>query len=459
MLPHQTRASWRASALQFSSRHRRGIVAALVAGLGGFAITAFGVAPLLPDAAKLPVRSLSQAVQPDALDAQLDALAARTLTLDRSTITRATDGPQALLQRLGVLGEAGLTAFMRQDALAQRLLQGRGGKLVQARTDAGGALEQLVARFPTDKAGQRLTHFNRLTLAKVDGRWQSRLDVAALEPSLRLGSGTIRSSLFAATDEAGLPDGVASQLAEIFAADIDFHRSLRKGDTFAVVYEALSADGELVPWSEGTGRVLAAEFVNSGRAHKALWFVDAQGRGGYFGPDGVSRRHTFLGSPLAFSRVTSGFAMRMHPLLRTWRAHLGTDYGAPTGTPVRAVGDGVVQFAGRQNGYGNVVELQHGNQHTTLYAHLSAIDVHKGQRVEQGQTLGAVGATGWATGPHLHFEFRVGGKHQDPLLVAKAGQPVALDAADRARFQRDAQAAGGRLEVAASLHGAAARFE
>lgn len=431
----------------------------MVAGLGGFAVTAFGVAPLLPDAANLPVRTLSEAVQPDSLDAQLESLAASTLTLDRSTITRGTDGLQALLQRLGVLDEAGLTGFVRQDALAQRLLQGRGGKLVQARTDAHGALAQLVARFPADKAEQRLTHFNRLTLARVDGRWQSRLDVAALEASLRLGNGTIRSSLFAATDEAGLPDGVASQLAEIFSADIDFHRELRKGDHFAVVYEALSADGELVPWSEGTGRVLAAEFVNAGRAHKALWFVDAQGRGGYFGPDGTSRRHTFLSSPLAFSRVTSGFAMRMHPLLRTWRAHLGTDYGAPTGTPVRAVGDGVVQFAGRQNGYGNVVELQHGNQHTTLYAHLSAISVHKGQRIEQGQTLGAVGSTGWATGPHLHFEFRVGGKHQDPMLVAKAGQPVALDPTDRARFQHDAQAASGRLEVAASLHGARARFE
>ena len=126
-------------------------------------------------------------------------------------------------------------------------------------------------------------------------------------------------------------------------------------------------------------------------------------------------RRAFLASPMEFSRVTSGFAMRFHPILQTWRAHLGVDYGAPTGTPVRTVGDGVVEFAGVQNGYGNVVQVEHGNDRSTLYAHLSRIDVRKGQRVEQGQRIGAVGATGWATGPHLHFEFRVNGEHQDPL--------------------------------------------
>lgn len=458
LLTHPALASWRAATLRFTRQHHRRIVAAVVTGLAGFTVTAFGIAPLMPDAAQLPQRKLSEAVPHNDLDAQLDALAAHTLRLDRSTITRGTDSAETLLLRVGV-ADAAAARFLRQDALARRLLQGRGGKLVQARTDAQGQLEQIVARFPTDSAEQRQTHFNRLTLTHVDGRWESRLEQAALETSLRLGSGSIRSSLFAATDEAGLPDAVASQVAEIFSADIDFHRELRKGDSFSVVYEALSADGEVIPWNEGAGRVLAAEFVNAGRKHQALWFVDAQGRGGYFGPDGVSRRRVFLSSPLAFSRVTSGFAMRMHPLLRTWRAHLGVDYGAPTGTPVRSVGDGVVKFAGRQNGYGNVVEVDHGNKHTTLYAHLSAIDVHKGERIEQGEKLGAVGATGWATGPHLHFEFRVGGQHQDPLRIAKAADAVALDAGDRSRFLHDVQAVQGRLQVAASLAGTRARFE
>lgn len=457
-MTHQFLAPWRATVQQFASRHRRRIVAAVVTGLGGFTVTAFGIAPLMPDAATLPVRSLSETVQPDGLDAQLDALAAQTLTLRRSTISRATDNADTLLLRLGVADSAAST-FIRSDLLGRRLVQGRGGKLVQATADANGHLLQLVARYPAENAEQRQTHFTRLTLDKADGRWQSKLETAPLESSVRLGSGAIRSSLFAATDEAGLPDAVASQLAEIFSTDIDFHRELRKGDSFSVVYESLSADGEIIPWNEGAGRVLAAEFVNAGRTHQAVWFVDAQGRGAYFGPDGLSRKRAFLASPLAFSRVTSGFAMRFHPLLQTWRAHLGTDYGAPTGTPVRTVGDGVVYFAGRQNGYGNVVEVRHGGDRTTLYAHLSRIDVQKGQRVEQGETIGAVGATGWATGPHLHFEFRVNGQHQDPQLIAKASEALALGAADRSRFSRDALVVQGKLQVAGTLLGTRSSFE
>lgn len=457
-MSHQFLVRSRAAVQQLLTRHRRHIVAAAVVGLGGFTVTAFGIAPLMPDAASLPVRSVSEAVQPEGLDAQLDALAAQTINLSRSTITRGTDNADTLLLRLGV-ADAAASTFIRQDLLARRLVQGRGGRLVQATADANGHLLQLVARYPAENAAQRQTHFSRLTLDKVDGRWQSKLETAPLETSVRLGSGTISSSLFAATDAAGLPDAVAMQVAEIFSTDIDFHRELRKGDTFAVVYEALSADGEIVPWNEGAGRVLAAEFVNAGRTHQAVWFVDAQGRGGYFGPDGVSRKRAFLASPLAFSRVTSGFAMRFHPLLKTWRAHLGTDYGAPTGTPVRVVGDGVVHFAGRQNGYGNVVEVQHGNNRTTLYAHLSRIDVRKGQRVEQGETLGAVGATGWATGPHLHFEFRVDGRHQDPQLIAKASEAIELASADRSRFSRDALIVQAKLQVAGSLVGTRASFE
>jgi murein DD-endopeptidase MepM/ murein hydrolase activator NlpD len=458
LVPHQFFARSRATVRQLATRYRRSIVTAAVVGLGGFTVTAFGIAPLMPDAASLPVRSISEGVQPDGLDAQLDALAAQTLNLSRSTISRGTDNADTLLLRLGV-ADAAASTFIRQDLLARRLVQGRGGRLVQATADANGHLLQLVARYPAENAAQRQTHFSRLTLDKVDGRWQSKLETAPLETSVRLGSGSISSSLFAATDAAGLPDAVAMQVAEIFSTEIDFHRELRKGDTFAVVYEALSADGEIVPWNEGAGRVLAAEFVNAGRTHQAVWFVDGQGRGGYFGPDGVSRKRAFLASPLAFSRVTSGFAMRFHPLLKTWRAHLGTDYGAPTGTPVRVVGDGVVHFAGRQNGYGNVVEVQHGNNRTTLYAHLSRIDVRKGQRLEQGEVLGAVGATGWATGPHLHFEFRVDGRHQDPLLIAKASEAIELASADRSRFSRDALIVQGKLQVAGSLAGARASFE
>jgi murein DD-endopeptidase MepM/ murein hydrolase activator NlpD len=156
---------------------------------------------------------------------------------------------------------------------------------------------------------------------------------------------------------------------------------------------------------------------------------------------------------MEFSRVTSGFAMRMHPILQTWRAHNGVDYGAPNGTPVRTVGDGIVDFAGWQNGYGNVVHVKHAGEKTTVYAHLSKLDVHKGQKVDQGQRIGLVGATGWATGPHLHFEFRVKGQFQDPLQVARAADTVVVDAAAKPRFLQSAAAAQSQLDAAESLTG------
>ena len=165
-----------------------------------------------------------------------------------------------------------------------------------------------------------------------------------------------------------------------------------------------------------------------------MWFKDGDGKGGYFGLDGQSKQRSFLASPLEFSRVTSGFSMRMHPILNTWKQHNGVDYGAPQGTPVRTIGDGVVEFAGWQNGYGNVIHVQHSNDRSTVYAHLSRIDVVKGQRVEQGATIGAVGQTGWATGPHLHFEVKIDGRQQDPMLVAQTSEAAVVAPAAKARF-------------------------
>jgi murein DD-endopeptidase MepM/ murein hydrolase activator NlpD len=198
-----------------------------------------------------------------------------------------------------------------------------------------------------------------------------------------------------------------------------------------------------------SGRVVSAEFVNNGKTHQAFWFKEARAKeGGYFNAEGVSLRRSYLASPLAFSRVTSGFKMRFHPILQTWRAHLGVDYAAPTGTPVRSVGQGVVDVAGTQNGFGNVVIVKHTNGQSTVYAHLSRIAVRAGQRVAQGETLGAVGATGWATGPHLHFEFRVNGQHKDPLTMARQSDVVEVSAAARAEFMRHATAA--KVDLAAA---------
>ncbi len=434
------------------SRHSRGLSAGFLLVLGGFAAAAFGVAPLLPDAAQLPQRTVIDTMTPQDLRSQLDALAEHELELWRSETTRAGDTVDSLFKRLG-LSDAGAAAFMRSDADARRILDGRAGKMLQARAGTDGALIELVARYAAPDSALRQPQFTRLTITRSGDGWHSRMELAPLVGQARLASGTVRTSLFAATDDARIPDAVAVQLAEIFAADIDFHREVRKGDSFSVVYEALSADGEPVTWIASSGRVLSAEFVNNGKAHHAVWFADAAGRGAYFGFDGQSKRRSFLASPMEFSRVTSGFAMRFHPLLQRLRAHRGVDYGAPAGTPVRSVGEGVVEFAGWQNGYGNVVQIRHAQERSTLYAHLSRIDVRKGQIVEQGERLGAVGSTGWATGPHLHFEFQVNGQHVDPMLVAKASEPLTIDSRARAQFAELSQSAKAQLDLAETLVG------
>jgi murein DD-endopeptidase MepM/ murein hydrolase activator NlpD len=245
----------------------------------------------------------------------------------------------------------------------------------------------------------------------------------------------------------------------MFSTDVDFHRELRKGDTFSVVYEALTADGEPVPWNQGAGRVLAAEFVNNGHAFSSVWFQDASGKGAYFDMDGRSKHRAFLASPLAFTRITSGFSMRFHPILKEWKRHEGVDYGAPIGTPVHVVGDGVVTFAGVQNGYGNVIQVQHSDNRMTVYAHLSRIDVVRGQHVSQGDHIGDVGMTGWATGPHLHFEFRVAGVVKDPLTIAKSAETLTLDDASRPRFASLAGELKSELGVAETLNGRVGRVD
>jgi murein DD-endopeptidase MepM/ murein hydrolase activator NlpD len=436
-------------------RHPRRLTAGVVGLLSSFAITAFGIAPLAPDAALLPQRLVSEEIAIQGLDQQLDQLALQSLELHRNDVTRAADTADTLLRRLGVI-DPEAAAFLRQDREARRLIDGRGNKMVQVRTAADGTLLEMVARLPALEVSRRNSHFTRLTIARSAGSFSSRLETAPLVPQVRLGSGTIRTSLWAATDEARLPDAIASQLIEIFSGDIDFHRQLHNGDSFSVVFESLTADDQPITWADTTGRILAAEFVNNGKALQALWFKNGpSGKGAYFGLDGQSRHKPFLASPLEFSRITSGFAMRFHPILQDWRAHNGVDYSAPVGTAVRAVGDGMVTFAGRQNGYGNVVQLDHSNGKSTLYAHLSRMDVREGQRVEQGQRIGAVGATGWATGPHLHFEFRINGQFQDPLKVAgaAAAESTTVDPDARARFRALAAVAQSQLDTADSLGG------
>ena len=444
---------WLQQAQEVARRHPRRITATVVLGLGGFAVTAFGIAPMAPDAASLPKRVVVESLALPGLAAQLDDLAQHPLQLDRHGTTRAGDSAESLLRRLGVADPLA-AAHLRRDRDARRVIDGQGNKMVQVRTTADGSLLELVARFPALDGQRARTHFTRLTVRRGGAGFTTLLEIAPLEPQTRLGSGTIRSSLWAATDDAQLPDAVATQLIEIFSADVDFHRELKRGDTFSVVFETLTADDQAITWNGATGRILAAEFVNHGRQLQAVWFHDAnKGKGAYFSPDGKSRQRAFLASPLAFSRITSGFAERFHPILQSWRAHNGVDYSAPTGTPVRSVGDGIVDLAGRQSGYGNVVQVQHANGRSTLYAHLSRIDVRLGQRIEQGQSVGAVGATGWATGPHLHFELRVHGQYQDPLTIARASEAMEIDPVIRPQFEAHAKVAQQQLDAAETMIG------
>lgn len=252
-----------------------------------------------------------------------------------------------------------------------------------------------------------------------------------LEIHTRTASATIESSLFQAAADASLDDRVAFELAEIFQYDIDFVLDIQQGDRFTVVYEEVFQDGEPLR----TGKILAAKFVNEGREYRAVRYVDAQNNADYFAPDGRSLRKAFIRAPVQFSRISSRFnPSRRHPVLNTIRAHRGVDYAAPVGTPVRAAGDGRVRLASRQGGYGNVIELEHGSGVVTVYGHLSrfASRMHRGQRVDLGQVIGYVGKTGLATGPHLHYEYRIRGVHKNPQTVALPdAEPIAATERDR----------------------------
>ena len=419
----------------YKSRPRR-VIASVAVGLSVLGGTAMAVSSLSSENASQPLSQVLESVS----NVSLNDLGLGThMALYRSETTRHTDTADSLLKRLG-LDDAEAAAFLRSNDTARQIV-GKNGRLVIAEGDASHKLSKLTARWTTDDSNK----FSRWVMERTPEGFKDRLETADLSISTHLGSGTIQSSLFAATDEADIPDSVAMQMADIFAGDIDFHRDLRKGDHFSVVYETLEADGETLR----TGRVLSAEFHSKSDRYQAFWYQEASAKqGGYYNADGVSLRRAYLPSPLAFSRITSGFKMRFHPILQTWRAHLGVDFAAPTGTPVRSVGQGVVTTAGVQGGYGNVVMVQHANGHTTVYAHLSRIFVKRGQRVDQGENLGAVGSTGWATGPHLHFEFRVNGKQQDPRIMARQSQAITLSAASRSAFKQYAAQASAELAAA-----------
>ncbi|MBL4868672.1 MAG: peptidoglycan DD-metalloendopeptidase family protein, partial [Pseudomonadales bacterium] len=237
-----------------------------------------------------------------------------------------------------------------------------------------------------------------------------------IEKHLAYKEAKIDQSLFLAAQEVGLSDNTTMELANIFGWDVDFALDIRSGDHFSVLYEEHYLDGEKV----GYGNILAAQFSNKGRDLTAIRYEDDKGNAYYYTPEGLSMRKEFLRSPIDFARISSSFNLRrMHPVLHKIRAHRGVDYAASRGTPIKATGDGKIIYAGRKGGYGNAVIIQHGQRYSTLYAHMRKFGrgVRSGRRVKQGQIIGYVGSSGLATGPHLHYEFRVNGVHKNPVTV------------------------------------------
>lgn len=294
---------------------------------------------------------------------------------------------------------------------------------------SGGAAKKLTRIYPgqvlrlrtSGEEGLLELHYeidalNQVVVNRTDNGYESRLEVREPEHRVLRAAGTIDSSLFLAAQKASLPESVTMELAGIFGWDIDFALDIREGDQFAVLYEGLYLDGERI----GTGNILAAEFGNQGKLYRAVRYTDARGHTDYYAPDGHSMRKTFLRTPVAFTRISSRFSSgRKHPVLNRIRAHKGVDYAASTGTPVKATGNGKIVLRGKKGGYGNTVVIQHGSSYSTLYAHLNNFARGKkvGDRVQQGEIIGYVGSTGLATGPHLHYEFRVNGVHRNPLTV------------------------------------------
>jgi len=403
------------------------------------AFGAAGVAPLAPDASNLPVRNITEQLQLPTLDAQLQALQTQDEKYVYEEKVQRGDTLANLLQRLGI-DDAAANKFIKSDATARLVMQQKAGRTVRVQTNENGELQWLQTNIP-EKVND-IVQLKNVTIVRqsgqneasdaVNGLFSATEAKLPLERRVEMKSGEITSSLFAATDAAQIPDAIASQLVEMFSTEIDFSSDLRSGDHFQLLYETFWQNGEMV----STGKVLAGEFNNAGRSYQTVWFAEAKGGGGYYGFDGKSMKKAFLKSPLAFTRISSGFSMRVHPLSGKWKQHKGVDFSAPTGTPIHASADGVVDSAGKSGGYGNLVVLKHWSGYTTAYAHMSrfAAGIRKGAKVRQGEVIGYVGATGWATAPHLHYEFRVNNKAQDPLKI-KAGPSQTLAASDVLRFK------------------------
>ncbi|GAA0795439.1 peptidoglycan DD-metalloendopeptidase family protein [Marinobacterium sediminicola] len=331
-----------------------------------------------------------------------------------------------------------------------RISQAVSGSDALSRLRPGQTLAFLIEDGLLRKLRHAQDRLNTTLIELTDTGYQVQQLERTPESRTAYAEGTITRSLFLDASEAGLSNKTIMQLAEIFGWDIDFALDIREGDRFRILYEQDYLDDAPLDQS----RILAAEFINQGKTFSAIRFTDSKGNSQYFAPDGRSMRKAFLRSPVDFSRISSRFKPeRYHPVLGKKRPHRGVDYAAATGTPIKAAGDGKIIWRGTKGGYGRTIILQHGGNITTLYAHLSRYQkgLNNGARVKQGQVIGYVGASGLATGPHLHYEFRSNGVHKNPLTVAlPAAEPVASE--ERAAFQAESERLLAVLNQHANIH-------
>ena len=379
-------------------------------------VAAFGLAPDTSTLDFTP-ETITEAIALPAL-----ASASRSGTFERESVIQSGDTLANALSRLKI-DDSEIQRLLATDAVRQLASSIRVGKRIQATTTQDGQL--LTIQFERGDAPA-------LTVRRQGDGYVAEEGSALLETRVVMRSGRILSSLYGATDSAGIPDSIANQMAETLSTSLDFRDDLRRGDTFSVIYTVNYRNGEPI----AVGKLLAAEFVNAGKPYRAVLFRDPFGREDYYTPEGESLKKGFLRSPLEFSRVTSSFSnSRKHPVFGFHRAHTGVDFGAPTGTRVKATGDATVVFAGRKGGYGNLVILRHGNGYETYYAHLSAFasGIRTGRAVGQGEVIAYVGTTGASTGPHLHYEVRIAGTPYNPMAIKLPGAPP-LTTAQRAQF-------------------------
>lgn len=340
----------------------------------------------------------------------------------REFVIKSGDSLSILFQRAG-LNDGAIYELFNTSPDSRELRRIMPGQTIGFSINEEGKLEQLT---------YIKNELTSLEFTRTDKGFSSKK--IEREPEIRTAfrHATITSSLFMAGKNAGMSNSMVMELANIFAWDIDFAQDIRRGDQFKVMFEEKFIDGKKI----GNGAILAVEFINQGKKHAAVRYTDREGYTNYYTPAGESMRKAFLRMPVDFARISSHFNLnRRHPVLHTIRAHKGTDYAAPRGTPIKAAGDGKVVHAAPKGGYGNTVIIQHGQGYQTLYAHMHnfARNIKAGSRVRQGDIIGYVGTTGLSTGPHLHYEFHVNGVPKNPLTI-DLPKTVAIDKAEKPNF-------------------------